>query len=274
MSIINVLWTGGWDSTFRILQLSEKKVTIQPYYLKDNRASEKHELEAIVTLTEQILKLETTQCIIKPLITKDVTKIETDNAINASYYNIRKSFKTASHGFRLGKQYEWLARFSKDIDFLELGIHKGGKITDVINTYGALKRYTSEDKEEFYKVNKEETCDDVNRLFGNYHFPLINFTKLKMKAIAEEKGFINILNNTWFCHYPIDDEPCGHCTPCMQTVEFGLTYRFSDKGLKRYKIQKRKKQIQSALNLRRSLNKYLAKKNKKKYQLSAKLTLM
>lgn len=39
--VINVLWTGGYDSSFRIVQLSKNKVTIQPYYLSDNRKCEK-----------------------------------------------------------------------------------------------------------------------------------------------------------------------------------------------------------------------------------------
>ena len=32
MKHINVLWTGGLDSTFRILELSKADVEVQPYY--------------------------------------------------------------------------------------------------------------------------------------------------------------------------------------------------------------------------------------------------
>jgi len=65
---INIFWTGGWDSTFRMLQLAEKQVIIQPYYLKDNRKSEELELNTIKILTEEILKLNTTKCEINELI--------------------------------------------------------------------------------------------------------------------------------------------------------------------------------------------------------------
>lgn len=39
--VINVLWTGGYDSSFRMVQLSKSNVMIQPYYLSDKRKCEK-----------------------------------------------------------------------------------------------------------------------------------------------------------------------------------------------------------------------------------------
>lgn len=35
MSINNVLWTSGWDSTFRIIQLIKEGREVQPYYIID-----------------------------------------------------------------------------------------------------------------------------------------------------------------------------------------------------------------------------------------------
>ena len=117
---INVFWTGGWDSTFRILQLADKEIIIQPYYLKDNRRkSEKLEINTIKLLTEEILKLKTTKCHINELISKNVSDIEKDNDITNSYKKLTKEFKSISKGQKLGTQYEWLARFSKNIDNLE-----------------------------------------------------------------------------------------------------------------------------------------------------------
>ena len=49
--IVEIFWTGGFDSTFRIVQLSRCNVTIQPYYISDNRKSEKNELKAIEQIT-------------------------------------------------------------------------------------------------------------------------------------------------------------------------------------------------------------------------------
>jgi len=34
--VVNLLWTGGWDSTFRLLQLIlDTRATIQPVYVID-----------------------------------------------------------------------------------------------------------------------------------------------------------------------------------------------------------------------------------------------
>ena len=32
--IVNIFWTGGLDSTFRIVELSQRQCTIQPYYIR------------------------------------------------------------------------------------------------------------------------------------------------------------------------------------------------------------------------------------------------
>ena len=39
MKKVKVLWTGGFDSTFRVTQLSRMDVEIEPYYLSDGRLS-------------------------------------------------------------------------------------------------------------------------------------------------------------------------------------------------------------------------------------------
>ena len=46
---INVLWTGGLDSTCRVAQLSQMdNITIQPYYIVDpGRKSVEYELKAM-----------------------------------------------------------------------------------------------------------------------------------------------------------------------------------------------------------------------------------
>lgn len=45
---VYILWTGGWDSTFRVVELSLKNQTIQPLYCVDkNRKSIDKEIEAM-----------------------------------------------------------------------------------------------------------------------------------------------------------------------------------------------------------------------------------
>jgi hypothetical protein len=45
-----------------------------------------------------------------------------------------------------------------------------------------------------------------------------------MKRIATEKGFIDILEKTWFCRTPWHNRPCGVCVSCDLTIK-ELGYR-------------------------------------------------
>ncbi len=235
-AVVNLLWTGGWDSTFRILQLSGKDVIIQPHYLKDdNRKSQKYELDTISSITEDIRKLPSTKCVIRDLIVVNVSGIKNDREITQAYKNIAEKH-------RLGIQYEWLARYSETIKNLEIGDENGSAQDSIllaaIKASGAIKKVVDEYKGEYYVVNKSVSSDDIIKVFGNYHYPILFYNKMEMKKEAEEMGVIDIMYKTWFCHTPIDSQPCGRCVACAGTIKKGLEYRLSKAALRRYRIKK------------------------------------
>jgi hypothetical protein len=52
---IRILWTGGWDSTYRIIELSRQPVAIQPIYVYgDGRVSEPFERRAMQKILTQL----------------------------------------------------------------------------------------------------------------------------------------------------------------------------------------------------------------------------
>ncbi|CAM1367211.1 conserved hypothetical protein [Tenacibaculum sediminilitoris] len=241
LETINIFWTGGWDSTFRVLELSDKNIIIQPFYLRDNRKSEMMEINTVKNLTEAIKKLPNTKCILKPLLIKKVSDIDKDEQITKSFNNLKNLYKEKSNGANLGSQYEWLARFSKNINYLELGIEKDSKPQKLINIFGQLEKKQEENLGEFYILDKQNSTEDLINVFGSYRYPLLSYSKLDMQSIALQKGYINIMNKTWFCHRPKNNQPCGKCAPCMQTIESGLKSRFTKSALIRYKIKKKLK---------------------------------
>ena len=87
---INILWTGGLDSSYRMIQLSKYLVSIQPFYLCDNRQSEQHELNAIAAITVDIEKHPGTKCTILPLIKSKVSDIPPDSEISEAYERLHK----------------------------------------------------------------------------------------------------------------------------------------------------------------------------------------
>lgn len=52
---VNILWTGGLDSSCRIIELSRMNVEIQPYYIWDTtRDSIKQEIRAMKRITQDV----------------------------------------------------------------------------------------------------------------------------------------------------------------------------------------------------------------------------
>lgn len=233
---VNVFWTGGFDSSYRILELSKKKVNIQTYYLSDNRKSEKNELNAIAEIAEDIRNNPETQSILLPLIIYKASDVKPNKDITRSHRNLRKIAP-------LGSQYDWLARFAqeKKIHGLELGIEKSTSSTvlAVINKLGAVKLITKGDIS-YYIIDDKKSNSDLCKVLGNFHYPynLYNMTKIETLAEYKKLGFEGSINKTWFCHTPINNLPCGICTPCRSVVSEGMGFRLPKSSLIRYKYRK------------------------------------
>lgn len=119
-----IFWTGGFDSTFRIVQLSTLKNNIQPYYLSDERKSENYELKAIQTIESILIHHPLTKAHFLPLIIvkKSERKFNTD--ISDAYRRLlEKSF--------IGDQYDWLGVFAIDHPGIELCVHKDDKAINI-----------------------------------------------------------------------------------------------------------------------------------------------
>lgn len=233
---INVFWTGGFDSSYRIIELSKKNVTIQPYYLSDKRKCEQNELDAIAAITADINHNPDTQSTLLPLIIYNVTDVKADEEISTAHRNLRKIAP-------LGSQYDWLARFAKQkgITGLELGIEKSASSTvlAVINKLGKVK-LVSNGVISYYVIDPEHSSPDLYTVLGQFHYPYTLYNMTKTETLAEYKklGYADSINKTWFCHTPINNQPCGICTPCKSVITEGMTFRIPQAGLTRYKYRK------------------------------------
>jgi 7-cyano-7-deazaguanine synthase len=228
---VEIFWTGGYDSTFRILQLSMKPVIIQPYYCSDNRKSEKNELTAMAVITKLLSERPTTRAIMKPLIVISATDRIVNEHISSTWMRVREN------DF-FGTQYDWLARFATAHPGIELSVHKDDKAILLIEKYGKLKLMEDDMAGSYYILDQENSSDDMNTLFGNYRFPLAEYTKEQMKEEYMRENARNIMEETWFCYTPIHGKPCGKCNPCIYSIEEGMRERFSKEALVRYRLKK------------------------------------
>jgi len=226
--VIEILWTGGYDSSFRIAQLSKLPISIKPYYLSDNRSSEYAELLAIRNVSNALRKKSDTLCTLLDLTIVPMSERIEFPATSAAFTRLLE------HDF-FGSQYEWLGWFSEIHPGIELSVHQDDKAVILINKHGAFRKIIDDTIGDLFVIDETKSDRDIVTLFRNFHFPLYQYTKRRMKDEYARLGCEDIVDLTWFCFTPVDGKPCGTCNPCKYTIEEGLSWRFPPESLKRYK---------------------------------------
>jgi len=192
---VNLLWTGGWDSTFRLLQIVlEEKKKVQPYYVVRPQECAGKEIDTIHNIRRQIFRDHPyTRKLFMGTILIDDMNIESDSEITNEYKRIAKK----KH---INKQYEILARFCKQLDIKNMEL-------------SVLSRETFS----YFETN--------STIFKYFEYPILGLTKLKMAEVAKQKGWEKYMKMTWFCRRPKGDRPCGLCGPCTDVMIDGLYWR-------------------------------------------------
>ena len=228
---INILWTGGLDSTYRVLELSQTEVIIQPYYLAYVNPSTQYEINAIKKITEELIKRPETKCTLLPLIVVQASRIKANEEITTAWNKLHDLYQ-------LGSQYDWIARFAHQNDLtLELGIEKDFQESTILRCLSNTGGYSILNEEVMVSDNGTK---EAKLVFKNMRFPLPLFNMTKEDEIAQFKkwGAEDILNLTWFCYRPVNGKPCGLCDPCKTYIEVGLGCRIPKNRLRLYYFRK------------------------------------
>ena len=208
----HVLWTGGWDSTFRLLELlTQTSQRIQPHYVIDpRRRSATMELEVIRHLTDILISRGYAEPgrIASPIVYRR-EEIPHDEAIEQAFDEVRRDH-------RLGNQYQWLAMLvkAKGLDGIELSVEKGS-LYPIVSPY-LMTDAISEGKA--YRI--DPSAEAVATLLGHFSFPLIKRDDACLRQQATEREWDGVLSATCFCHTPVLGRyPCGTCRPCVLMLE-------------------------------------------------------
>ena len=229
MKKVNLLWTGGWDSTFRIIELSLQDVTIQPIYCIDrSRQSYEKEISSMKEILFELKKKPKTKAVINDIAFVDINDIPENPEITMAFSRICDKVK-------LGGQYEWIARLAAQYPMLEIGVEKpsgeySGIVTAVKNEGDFI--YNGET----YVVDSTTSSNDIILVFGEMSFPIVNTTEREMLEYIREVGYENIMTKIWFCHNPIEEQPCGFCRPCQQKMECGMGWLLPKAAQQRYRV--------------------------------------
>jgi 7-cyano-7-deazaguanine synthase len=250
METVNILWSGGWDGTFRFLQLASNKVCIQPIYIKDtNRKGQQYEINAIRKIMDAVKKGGCLEAIINEPKFYDVDWILSncaDEGISSAFCYLREKYN-------IGIQYEWFALLAKKLGLkFETGVvHQyHGKVEEAIEAEGILSLIPNDFLPGRYEVLPKEKGSEVFSVFENLILPIIKLSKKDEERIATENGWLDIMKMSWFCHTPDKNgQPCGLCGPCDDAMHTGMEWRLPKKA------QWRNKHRSTYLFLRRVKNK-------------------
>lgn len=237
MHKVMLLWSGGWDGTFRFLQLMQhEEIEIQPIYVIDpGRASTPYEQKAMKKIILEAQKR-------FPAKVREIQFYERDWILkNCKNEEISNAYQYLRKKYNIGTQYEWFALLCNKLGIkMESSVvHQyHGKVEDAINAEGKLSLVENDFLTERYCVTKNGEKDATFKVFGNLILPVIKLTKEDEERIAKENGWLDIMKLTWFCHTPINGEPCGLCSPCDDAMNTGMEWRMPKSARFRYKYRK------------------------------------
>lgn len=220
MKTINVFWTGGLDSTYRIFELSLTNCIIQPYYINDYlRKSSKIELNAIEKQRNILLNNKNCKAVIKDLIVIDRRDLTKYDDITNAYWGQHKIHKC-------GYQYMLTAMLCRQLNIKceictenEPGNHVRKAITSLNVTT------TETDSDYVFRFNDDNNLDI---LFRDILFPKTVWHINKREEInCINSKLPELLKCIHFCHNSIDGKPCGECHPCRDYKAYNLFELFT-----------------------------------------------
>jgi len=222
---VNFLWTGGWDSTFQLLQLLIiNKQPVTPFYLiHAPRKSTGIEILTMNRIKNRLFKeYPFTVDLLKPTRFYSDIDLKPDSEITKAYHSALKKI-------HVGVQYEWLARLCKEIGIsdMQLSVEKGPP--NYVNWSIMVDPFMKEsiiNSRKTYELDAENMDNDFYTIFKYFQFPIKNVTKIDMSDITKNQGLYHFMEMTWFCQDPrCNMKPCGKCIPCVQITEAGLGFR-------------------------------------------------
>lgn len=219
---VHVLWTGGWDSTYRVLDLVlQQQRTVQPWYLvHEPRGGLGAEVAAMRDIRRAVAARSADAAArVRPTRYVGVDELAPDPQATRWLEELRRI------GW-IGEQYEWLYRFA--IQRLpgvrvEMGLVAGGSLWERVSAESEIVEGPIGPT---WRL-RDQPVDPALALFAPFDAPLLGATKLDIAERAVAAGFFDILALTWFCLTPRDGQPCGVCNPCRFVDEFGLGWRLS-----------------------------------------------
>lgn len=248
MKHVNLLFTGGFDSTFRLCQLSRMEdVEVQPVYLlfsnHCNRPNRFKEIAAQDSVVHWLYgRVETKSIILPPLRIKE-EDLPSDPDYDMAF------LKWASSG-KVPLQYRVLGKLALCFSDLEIcregptlrnrqrGIKYGNK------PVGKTRLFLAEHGVKFIDnvdgsvtLNFKKADAGLDLLFGRYKYPILGISETEMVPYIQKWGYEDVFKLTWTCDTGAN-EPCGVCHNCETKWDSGLRDFFTAHAIRNHEIMK------------------------------------
>lgn len=234
--IHHVLWTGGFDSTFRICQLLiEQQCEVQPIYVTHMGFQEQlifrsydspnhiqkpampHEMQAIANI-KALLRQDFPAAAKRLRPIRFLCSRHEPDAWNEAQ-------KVKGPGINNGRQYSLLQLVAKQYKHpIELSIERSppghNQVGDtlmpwVVEDENGVYRLQDELPEEKLTANSTESLKN----FLSFRFPVLRISRYEMMEKARIAHYQHLLERTWSCReFRQDRKPCGECFCCRGRI--------------------------------------------------------
>jgi len=232
--IIYLCWTGGFDSTFRLIQLliDERRI-VQPiyisanivdgYFLSGSLASRKNKQNEIKSMNKIRTLLNKKYPFTKQTLLP--TKYINDIKLNKEYLTATRNIYFSKFGVlspllnqqfgyfsRPLNQYGILSMYSQNLEYpIEICVEQCNTGLDLLTKQ--------------YRIGIAHNCRLIEnkpnnlRIFDKFRFPIVHLTKQQMLIIAKKNKYDDILKYSWSCWFPLKNgKPCGKCDMCVHRI--------------------------------------------------------
>lgn len=242
MKHVNLLWTGGFDSTFRLCQLSRMdNVEVQPIYFifpQEQRPNKFREIESQNTLLQMIrARPETKAKILDPIrLTRNDLPPDPD-------YDLAFQRQYSAANPAVSGQLRVLGKIPLLYPHAEFCIdainpknatkdRPYGKTFAFMQDHGFRLKKKPDGSVSYDSSNADP---DIRLLFGRFSYPVILIPEVKMLSVIRQWGYEQIFQHTWSCDFD-KDIPCGICHQCQYKWNAGLAEIFPEPSIRNRQI--------------------------------------
>lgn len=229
-----LFWTGGFDSTFRLVELSRRPVKISPVYIvfPDRPAVTPLELQAHQRILAYLKKRRETIAQMMPVRYVMWNQIVVSEAVKKAHDWVSHHFP-----FKIPHCDLLLAAYAEKSKGIEIGLEKyydkPGRTFIALEEAGGL-HFDSEGIGRLQDPNNEHP--QLMLMHGNYGYSIANKREVDMWELLQKWGYQDISRLTQTCEHPYNGTPCGCCTNCWVKIHSAMGWYLGEKAMRRHQI--------------------------------------